>query len=343
MPMSSIRPLPPPPPNRQGWPWTAPTGTREKQRTAESGWPRITIVTPSYNQGPFLEATIRSVLLQDYPNLEYFVMDGGSTDESVEIIRKYEDHLAGWTSERDGGQSDSINKGLAKATGDVLAYLNSDDLYLPGALAACGEAAGAGNEWIAGSVTCWDGGDSYWPFPEIPGRTFARWLIGSPLAQAGCFWSSRLYRVAGRFREDLNYVLDYEYWLRLRFRHGIEPFRLRRPVAIFRIHAEAKSVASVDAMREEIVRLQSEYCAGLSGSERLWLGVVRRNRMARVHAARGVDLLKRQNYRSAAGALWTSFTTWPFAALDPTAVLETARRLRADPRPSSPFPDTWQE
>ena len=96
--------------------------------------PRITVITPSYNQGQFLERTIRSVLDQGYANLEYFVIDGGSTDQSVEIIRQYADQLAGWISEPDGGQTDAINKGVARATGQIISYLNSDDVLLEGAL-----------------------------------------------------------------------------------------------------------------------------------------------------------------------------------------------------------------
>ena len=118
---------------KNGWPWTEETVPAELEQTSGS-LPSISVVTPSYNQAAFLEETIRSVLLQGYPNLEYLVMDGGSSDGSVEIIKKYEKYLAYWTSQKDAGPSDAIRKGFEKATGSILAYLNSDDLYLPGTL-----------------------------------------------------------------------------------------------------------------------------------------------------------------------------------------------------------------
>ncbi|RPH92435.1 MAG: glycosyltransferase, partial [Lysobacterales bacterium] len=110
--------LPPPPAGRSGWPWTAetpPPGAAD----ASADWPRITIVTPSFNQAEYIEETIRSVLLQGYPDLEYYVIDGGSTDGSADIIRKYAQYLAGWASEPDRGQSHALNKGFARASGQV--------------------------------------------------------------------------------------------------------------------------------------------------------------------------------------------------------------------------------
>src|SRR5215210_2088856 len=106
--------------------------------------PKLTVITPSFNQGKFIERTIRSVLDQGYPNLEYVVVDGGSSDESVGVIRKYERHLAWWVSETDRGQAHALNKGFARATGAVYGYINSDDYLLPGALKAVGGATGEG-------------------------------------------------------------------------------------------------------------------------------------------------------------------------------------------------------
>jgi hypothetical protein len=132
---ANLSELPPPPPGRSGWPWTdiPPCHTMKTSESQEC--PSVTVITPSFNQAEFIEETIRSVLLQGYPTLEYIVVDGGSTDGTVKILQRYEPWLR-WISERDAGQADAINKGLRLASGDVLSYLNSDDLYLPGGITA---------------------------------------------------------------------------------------------------------------------------------------------------------------------------------------------------------------
>jgi glycosyltransferase involved in cell wall biosynthesis len=123
--------------DRPGWPWSREgrlSGATSTSSRKTGTWPRISIVTPSFNQGAFIEETIRSVLLQDYPNLEYIIIDGGSTDGTLDILKRYAPRLTYWISEPDGGQAHALNKGFARATGSIFAYLNSDDLYEPGAL-----------------------------------------------------------------------------------------------------------------------------------------------------------------------------------------------------------------
>lgn len=127
-------PLPPPPAGRTGWPWTAQAPHIPLRTPAGTPWPRITIVTPSFGHGRFLEETIRSVLMQGYPDLEYLVLDGGSTDESVDICRRYSPWLSHWRSRPDDGQAAAVIEGWDRGTGAIVAYLNSDDVYLPNAL-----------------------------------------------------------------------------------------------------------------------------------------------------------------------------------------------------------------
>jgi glycosyltransferase involved in cell wall biosynthesis len=132
----SIKEFPAPVKNKIGWPWTQETKSLTEKAPDGKAWPRIGIVTPSFNQGQFIEETIRSVLLQGYPNLEYIIIDGGSTDGSVETIKKYSAWLAFWISEPDKGQSNAINKGMLKCTGDIFNWINADDILYPGALQA---------------------------------------------------------------------------------------------------------------------------------------------------------------------------------------------------------------
>lgn len=219
--------------------------------------PTISVVTPSLNQGKFLRATIESVLSQQYPELEYFVQDGGSTDESLAILREYEGRVP-FVSEKDAGQANAINRGLFRATGEVLGYLNSDDLLLPGALQAVGEAFASdpGLVMVYGRAL----------FIDADGHALGRCLtrgweprrLGDVcfVAQPAAFWRRCLSAEIGPFDESLHHTMDYDYWLRIADRYPSNAVRyLERDLAAARWHDGAKTVAGWDRALEEIFAL----------------------------------------------------------------------------------------
>lgn len=237
--------LPPPPPGHTGWPWTEDSPQLPYNHPDDAPWPRVCIVTPSYNQMPFVEETIRSVLLQGYPNLEYIIIDGGSTDGSMEIIRKYEPWLAYWVSERDRGQSHAINKGVQRGQGEIVAWLNSDDLYTPGALHAAALALAAQPQAAAvcGDCTFIDANSRPVRMVAPPEFDLRRLLLhGNSIPQPAVFIRRATWDAVGGVDERLHYFMDYDLWLRLGL---VGPFaRLPQAMACFRQYVGAKTYAN---------------------------------------------------------------------------------------------------
>jgi GT2 family glycosyltransferase len=236
--------LPPPPPGKTGWPWTQECPALPDVMPDGSPWPRLSIVTPSYNQGQFIEETIRSVLLQGYRELEYTIIDGGSTDDSLSVIRKYEPWLAYWTSEPDDGQSDAINKGFGRATGEIVAWLNSDDLYRPGALSATARFYGKypRTDLTYGAYVLVDQNGRQTRRLQAPRFDMARLTLWNYIPQPTVFMRRQVLDRIGYLDRSLHYVMDYDYWLRAAI-FGLRIERITRYIANFREHGTSKSVS----------------------------------------------------------------------------------------------------
>ena len=217
--------IPCPPSGKTGWPWIL----KDREHLCEKKilvdeWPKISIVTPSYNQGKFLEETIRSVVLQGYPNLEYIIIDGGSNDNTLQVIRKYEPWVSYWISEPDRGQAHAINKGWVYATGSILAWLNSDDLYKPSALYQVADVFQKDSNTAAAVGSCQmtdsSGNIINYKLVDFDSENYdlnpLRILSGGDVpGQPSIFISSEVFKTIGKLNEKLYYTLDWEYWIRL--------------------------------------------------------------------------------------------------------------------------------
>src|SRR3990172_2353225 len=221
--------------------------------------PRITVVTPSYNQGQFLEQTVLSVLNQGYPDLEYIVRDGGSTDGSVEILRKYTGRIHYWRREKDKGQADAVKRGFERATGEILCWVNSDDILIPGALSAVGEyfASNPDTELLVGGCVQIDERGELWKdrknrlaFNLGTEVTHHQLLfIGCRFAQPASFWKRSVFFEVGGFDTSLRFCFDYDMYLRMTKRKP--GTRLPRFLAAFRVHLASKSSTLTEIRSKE--------------------------------------------------------------------------------------------
>lgn len=223
--------------------------------------PKISIVTPSYNQASFLEETIRSISSQGYPNLEYIVMDGGSTDGSIDIIRKHQEGIAFWRSERDAGQSDALCRGFQRANGEVLAYLNSDDTLEQGTLKIVGEYMASHPEvdLVYGDMNLIDAAGRYL-YTAHPLLDLRILVYENPfIPQQAMFWRRALYVRVGGVNPTLQFAMDYDLALKFLL-GGARVAKIRKVLANFRVHADSKSSTIRDVMHSERKEILSRLC-----------------------------------------------------------------------------------
>lgn len=219
-------------------------------------YPLVSIITPSFNQARFLEETIQSVLKQNYPKLEYIIIDGGSTDGSVDIIRKYSRHLAYWESAPDKGQTDAINKGFARATGEIIAWLNSDDIYLPHAIhdAVAFLQANPETGLVYGDCNFIDAQNRVigrFPAAQTNYKKLRRGYVHIP--QQAAFFRASLWRQVAPLDDSFYFAMDYDLWVRLA---KLAPLAYtRRLWAAFRLHGDAKTVAADDRCWPEMLKV----------------------------------------------------------------------------------------
>lgn len=257
----SLRDLPMPPSGCHGWPWDVDSSPIAAVASDGKAWPKISIITPSYNQGQYLEETIRSILLQGYPNLEYHLIDGGSTDASVDIIRKYEPWITSWVSERDNGQSEAINKGFVRSSGEILNWICSDDYLTRDALGIVAATFLAKPEADVVAGTCFCQHDNEPGASVVKQTEWNDWHLTPYVAaiwQPSCFLRRRLIGREYLVRSDLHYCMDRELWAYLCSQNarweGISEI-----LSVYRFTGYNKSVIGRQQIIDELDKIYRSY------------------------------------------------------------------------------------
>jgi glycosyltransferase involved in cell wall biosynthesis len=266
----SITELPKPLTDKTGWPWIE--GTALPSNIDELEWPRITVVTPSYQQGPYLEETIRSVLLQGYPNLEYLVLDGGSRDASVEIIKRYEPWIKFWVSEKDGGQAAAINRGFSMATGEIFAWLNSDDVWLPNSLFTVANhfRQNPDSRLLYGNANFIDGNTKYLePCAFIQPWNRKLFVSKDFIVQPAAFWTRTLWTETGLLDTQYNWGFDWEWFIRAS--RYTTPRYMRHLFALARITMDTKTMSGGDRRRDEVAAISRRHGGFMQPTNLIWV------------------------------------------------------------------------
>ncbi len=278
----SLMNLPKPPPGKKGWPWDEISEPLPGATPGGSPWPKISVVTPSFNQGQFIEETIRSVLLQGYPSLEFIIIDGGSTDNTIEIIKKYEPWIAYWVSEPDRGQSHAINKGIKKTSGDIVFWLNSDDLVHPGAFDIIARKFMEITDavMVIGQATIIDNDKN---IVGMMPSYFVDWEEAATnprnsIRQIAAFFRKSLFDELGHVEEDLIMAMDAE--LLVRFTKKYPPTIINDILASYRKHVETKTASfllkgymEIDSIRPSILDTSHQRSRFFERSANNWLSL----------------------------------------------------------------------
>jgi len=223
-------------------------------------YPKISVITPSYNQGIYIEETIQSVLNQNYPNLEYIIIDGGSSDSTVEIIKKYESKIDFWVSEKDKGQADAINRGFAKATGDILCWLNSDDYFFPETLKYVASQLNIEKkEILFGEVDHIFEPDKAVKHSNVKNKYENYNLeLYDYIIQPGSFWTKKVWESTGAVDENLHFVFDWECFLRAK-KNNTEFKYSNKVMSMYRVHAAHKTSNGGEKRQKEIEYILKKY------------------------------------------------------------------------------------